>query len=79
MQGESDKNPKTVLEGTSLDRRLVDDCDTVMLSREFGGIDLSGGMWQQAAIARGRYRSHEIIVLDEPTAAIDPVEVLIYN
>ena len=73
-QWESDKNPKTVLEGTSLDRRLVDDCDTVMLSREFGGIDLSGGMWQQAAIARGRYRSHEIIVLDEPTAAIDPVE-----
>lgn len=71
---ESEENPKTVLESTSLDRGLVDGCNVVMLSREFGGIDLSGGMWQQVAIARGRYRSHEIIVLDEPTAAIDPVE-----
>ena len=45
-----------------------------MLSREFEGIDLSGGLWQQVAIARGQYREHDLIVLDEPTAAIDPVE-----
>lgn len=70
----SDRDPKAVLEKTSLDRGLVEGCDTAMLSREFGGTNLSGGMWQQVAIARGRYRSHEIIVLDEPTAAIDPVE-----
>lgn len=47
--------------------------DTV-LSREFGGVDLSGGQWQRVAIARGLYRDHNIIVLDEPTAAIDPLE-----
>lgn len=47
--------------------------DTV-LSREFGGIDLSGGQWQRVAIARGLYRSYDFIVLDEPTAAIDPIE-----
>ncbi len=45
-----------------------------MLSREFGGVDLSGGEWQRVAIARGLYRPHDTIILDEPTAAIDPLE-----
>jgi len=47
---------------------------STMLSREFDGVDLSGGQWQRIAIARGLYRVHDIIVLDEPTAAIDPLE-----
>ena len=51
-----------------------------MLSREFDGIDLSGGQWQRVAIARGFFRGHDLIILDEPTAAIDPYEeTLIYN
>jgi ATP-binding cassette subfamily B protein len=45
-----------------------------MLSREFDGVDLSGGQWQRVAIARGLYRLHDTILLDEPTAAIDPLE-----
>ncbi len=45
-----------------------------MLSREFDGVDLSGGQWQRVAIAKGFYRLHDTIVLDEPTAAIDPLE-----
>lgn len=45
-----------------------------MLSTEFDGVDLSGGQWQRIAIARGLYRPHSLIVLDEPTAAIDPIE-----
>lgn len=47
--------------------------DTV-LSKEFGGVDLSGGQWQRIAIARGIYRYHDFIVFDEPTSAIDPLE-----
>ena len=42
--------------------------------REFGGTDISGGQWQRLAIARGFYRKHNLIVLDEPTSAIDPLE-----
>lgn len=48
--------------------------DSTMLSREFDGVDLSGGEWQRVAIARGLYRVHNVVVLDEPTAAIDPIE-----
>ena len=51
-----------------------------MLSREFDGVDLSGGQWQRVAIARGFFRSHDLVILDEPTAAIDPYEeTRIYN
>ena len=52
----------------------------MMLSREFGGTDISGGQWQRVAIGRGLYRNHQLIILDEPTAAIDPLEESrIYN
>lgn len=51
-----------------------------MLGREFDGMDVSGGQWQRIAIGRGIYREHDVIVLDEPTAAIDPIEeTKIYN
>ncbi len=61
------------------DKNFPQGYDT-MLSREFGGTDLSGGQWQRIALARGFYRSHKRIILDEPTAAIDPYEeTRIYN
>ena len=58
--------------------KLVDDklnIETgVILSRDFDGIDLSGGQWQKLAIARGVHKKAKILVLDEPTAAIDPIQ-----
>lgn len=51
-----------------------------MLSRDFGGLDLSGGEWQRIALARGIYKDSKFIMLDEPTSAIDPIEEsLIYK
>ena len=35
------------------------------------GIDLSGGQWQRIALARAFYRNAELLILDEPTAAVD--------
>jgi ATP-binding cassette subfamily B protein len=35
------------------------------------GTDLSGGQWQRLALARNFYRDADIIILDEPTSAID--------
>jgi ATP-binding cassette subfamily B protein len=43
-----------------------------MLGRRFeDGVDLSGGEWQKFALARAYLRDAEILILDEPTAALD--------
>lgn len=44
------------------------------------GVDLSGGQWQRMALARNFYRQAPIIILDEPTSAIDALaESRIFN
>jgi ATP-binding cassette, subfamily B, bacterial len=43
-----------------------------MLGRRFeGGVDLSGGEWQKLALARAYLRDAQLLILDEPTAALD--------
>ena len=43
-----------------------------MLGRRFeGGVDLSGGEWQKVALGRAYMREAQVLILDEPTAALD--------
>jgi len=43
-----------------------------MLGRRFDdGVDLSGGEWQKVALARAYMRDAQLLILDEPTAALD--------
>jgi ATP-binding cassette subfamily B protein len=43
-----------------------------MLGRRFeSGVDLSGGEWQKIALARAYLRDAQVLILDEPTAALD--------
>jgi ATP-binding cassette, subfamily B, bacterial len=42
-----------------------------ILSKAFGGIDLSVGQWQRVALARAFFRNAPFIILDEPTASLD--------
>lgn len=60
---------------------LPEGLDTI-LNKDFSdkGIQISGGEAQKIAIARALYRNAPFIILDEPTAALDPVaEYEIYS
>ncbi|MFF7283278.1 ABC transporter ATP-binding protein [Streptomyces griseorubiginosus] len=45
--------------------------DTLLARNFSGGHELSGGQWQRLGIARAAYRSGHILIVDEPTAALD--------
>jgi ATP-binding cassette, subfamily B, bacterial len=45
--------------------------DQMLGKRFLGGVDLSGGQWQKVALARAYMRDAQLIILDEPTAALD--------
>lgn len=57
---------------TKLIESLPDGMDT-MLGRMFGKVELSGGQWQQLALARVFARDTWLYIFDEPTSAIDPL------
>ncbi|HSF41761.1 MAG TPA: ABC transporter ATP-binding protein [Thermoanaerobaculia bacterium] len=51
--------------------KLPDGYDQVIGKRFKTGVDLSGGEWQKIAIARAYMRDAQLLILDEPTAALD--------
>ncbi|MGE5731075.1 MAG: ABC transporter ATP-binding protein [Gemmatimonas sp.] len=52
-------------------RKLPQGYDQILGKRFRTGIDLSGGEWQKIAIARAYMRDAQLLILDEPTAALD--------
>ena len=60
---------------------LPDGYDTpLMRIFEQNGTELSGGQWQKIAVARAFYADSDILILDEPTAALDAIaEQEIFN
>jgi len=63
------------LTGLSEDvEKLPEGMDTMIFkSFDEHGTELSGGQQQKTAIARALYRNAPIVILDEPTAALDPI------
>jgi ATP-binding cassette subfamily B protein len=64
---------------TAAERSLADEViaklpagyEQVIGKRFRGGVELSGGEWQKIAIARAYMRDAQVLILDEPTAALD--------
>jgi ABC-type multidrug transport system fused ATPase/permease subunit len=44
------------------------------IGREFDGVEFSGGQWQKIAIARTLFADKPVIIMDEPTSAIDAIK-----
>jgi ATP-binding cassette subfamily B protein len=51
--------------------RFPDGLEQILGRRFEGGVDLSGGEWQKFALARAYIRDAQLLILDEPTAALD--------
>ncbi len=55
----------------SVATRLEKGYDQVLGRRFDGGVELSGGEWQKVALGRAYMREAQVLILDEPTAALD--------
>lgn len=53
--------------------QLHNDLDTYLGKLEEEGVDLSGGQWQRIAISRACLSDSALVILDEPTASLDPI------
>jgi ATP-binding cassette subfamily B protein len=55
----------------SVVQRVTGGYDQMLGKRFENGVDLSGGEWQKVALARAYMRDAQLLILDEPTAALD--------
>ena len=53
--------------------RMPDKLYTLLYKNNGDGVELSGGEAQKLAIARALYKDAPFVILDEPTAALDPI------
>ncbi len=61
-------------------KKLPAGYDTYLTKKIEGGTELSSGQWQRLAVARQFYANRPLVILDEPTASIDPIaEAKIFN
>jgi ATP-binding cassette subfamily B protein len=51
--------------------KLPEGYEQILGRRFLEGVDLSGGEWQKLALARAYLRDAQLLMLDEPTAALD--------
>lgn len=86
--GRSKKKPSTSLRNQAaqfggvdtLTKKYKHGYDTVLDASFKKGIEPSGGQWQRVALARAFYRDAGVVILDEPTSAIDAAaEYKIFN
>ena len=74
---ENDPELQEALKRAKMDtlvRELPDGFETRLGKELEDGVDLSGGQWQRIALARAFLGDKKILVLDEPTSQIDPLE-----
>lgn len=73
----SEKKVMEALEQSGLKEKLATFPEGIHtpLTREFeeNGVDMSGGESQKLAVARGFYKNTNLIILDEPSSALDPI------
>lgn len=56
-----------------MDKMLFPNGLNTRFGREFSGVEISGGQWQMIAITRGAMKPTSLVIYDEPTAALDPL------
>ncbi len=79
---ETDKTVLKVLRQSGFSNECIDEIGLDhMLGKRFSNArELSGGQWQKLALGRAFYRNANILILDEPTATLDPkMEYLMFN
>ena len=67
FQAAADAGATAVIDG------LDSGYDTVLGKMFDGGVDLSGGQWQKIGLARAFMSQAQVLILDEPTAAVDAI------